>query len=98
MSEYFLEPIYDSRMSFYSKAKVVEEDGVKKLYSYKSLICEIQDDNAVIIHNIIDHNGESLTFSNTSLRHLKEFLRQNNLAASSKAQIFSSYAIVEEAV
>lgn len=94
-----LEPKYDSRKSFYGKAVVVEEYGTKSLISYKSCICQIQETSdgtkKVKIYNVKDYYGNSLTFSSTSLRHLKEFLLQNDLRADSKAQIESCYDIYE---
>lgn len=102
MTEYELVPKYDSRKSFYGKAKVVEDSGTISLISYKSCICKIAtvglDDVEVTIFDIPNYNGGSLTFSNTSLRHLKEFLKQNGLRADSKKQILNDYIISERGV
>ena len=72
MKKYELLPIYDSRKSFYNKATVEEERGIKKLYSYNTLVCTLSH-NDIILNNNVD---ELLLFSNTSLRHIKEFLKQ----------------------
>lgn len=94
-----LKPVYDSRQSFYGKALVEETDTTISLISFKSRICTIEakglDDVAVKIYNVRDYYGNSLTFSKTSLRHLKEFLKQNGLKAESKAQIEADYDVYE---
>ena len=99
MTEYYLEPKNDRANSFYHKAKVVEEFGTLSLISYKSCICQIrkkgEDDVEVVVYDVKDYYGKSLTFSNTSIRHLKEFLIQNGLTADSKAQICKDYIIVD---
>ena len=99
MKKYELEPKFDSRKSFYGKAVVVEENDFISLISYNSCICQIQgnglDDVIVKIYNVRDYYGNSLTFSSTSLRHLKEFLKQNGLKAESKAQIEADYDVYD---
>lgn len=99
MKQYDLEAKFDSRKSFYGKAVVVEEYNSVSLISYKSCICQIQenglDDVIVKIYNVRDYKGNSLTFSSTSLRHLKEFLKQNGLKAESKAQIEADYDVYD---
>lgn len=72
MKKYELLPIYDSRKSFYCKAIVEEENENIKLYSYNTLVCTLSHNN-VILNNNID---QSPLFSNTTLRHIKEFLKQ----------------------
>ena len=77
-----LQTIYDKRKSFYGKATVVtykdNEATLLNLYSYDTLVMQI----------VKNYNGESkyilncaipydLLFSNTTLRHIKEFLHQN---------------------
>ena len=93
--EYYLEPKYDSRKSFYGKAVVVEdlESNTISLYSYNTKVCEIvmtkPDDFEVVIFNV------PRVFSKTTLRHIKEFLKQNGLEATSKDQIQRDYIIKE---
>lgn len=78
-----LTPIYDSRKSFYKKAytETIGED-IKphaeiskiKLYSYNTLVCSIEylwDSNR--IYHL--HVGKVL-LTQTTLRHIKEFLQQ----------------------
>ena len=99
MVQYELSPKYDRAKSFYGKAVVVEEYNSVSLISYNSCICQISkvgcDDVRVKIYNVTDYYGNSLTFSNTSLRHLKEFLLQNGLRAESKSQICKDYDIAD---
>ena len=80
-------------------AKVVEEFNAVSLISYESCICQIrkkgEDDVDVVIYDVRDYNGNSLTFSKTSLRHLKEFLKQNGLVANTKQQIMKDYTVVD---
>ena len=72
--EYFLECRYDSRASFYKKAKVVEKHKMKELYSYGTLVAFISD--RVIGKTIYKYLGK---YSQTTTRHQKEFFRQNGL-------------------
>jgi hypothetical protein len=77
-----LMPKYDSRKSFYGKANVEIDNGVKKLYSYDTLVAEIKKGKPIVYG----------TYSATTLRHIKEFLRQNGFEASSKSQILKDYS------
>jgi len=72
MKKYELLPVYDSRKSFYKKAIIEEENENTKLYSYNTLVCTLSH-NDIILNDNID---QSLLFSNTTLRHIKEFLKQ----------------------
>lgn len=63
-----LHPNYDSRKSFYGKAKVlVHDDGTIQLQSYNTIVCEIVNG---VFRMLWD--GKSQTTS----RHIKEFTRQ----------------------
>lgn len=93
---YDLKPIYDSRKSFYNKAVVTENstlwgndtlleaDSEKHLYSYNTEVCYIDAENKV-------HLLPSWNYSATTLRHIKEFLKQEGFKADSKAQIEKDY-------
>ena len=72
MKKYTLSPVYDGKKSFYNKAIIEEESGIKKLYSYNTLVCTLSN-NDIILNDAVD---QSLLFSNTTLRHIKEFLKQ----------------------
>lgn len=67
MKTFELSPIYDSRKSFYNKAKVVERaDGTKELYSYNTLV-------SICKNGKVEHLGK---WSVTTGRHQREFERQ----------------------
>ena len=80
-----LEPRYDSRKSFYGKAHVVDDsDGSQILYSYDTPVCKINSRGDVELLAQWDS-------SQTTLRHVKEFLQQNGFKVGSKSQIASMY-------
>lgn len=74
--EYYLEPIYDSRKSFYKKAYVeIKEDNLaynELLYSYNTLVAIYTKDK---ITELKQYNYLG-NFSQTTTRHQKEFFRQ----------------------
>ena len=78
---YLLDTQYDSRKSFYGKADVRQEGNKLILKSYNTDVAYIQDGRAVV-------KG---TYSPTTLRHIKEFLRQNGFKADSAKQIMKDY-------
>ena len=80
---YGLEPRYDARKSFYGKAQVDTGDkGDKnKLYSYDTLVAEIKDGKPYVYG----------TNSQTTLRHIKDWLKQNGFKAESGKQIMADY-------
>jgi hypothetical protein len=85
-----LKAIYDGRKSFYGKAKVREDGNGLALISYETTVAKIITKNT---------NGDDITpyviidcmYSATTLRHIKEFLKQNGFKAESKAQIIRDY-------
>lgn len=82
-----LNTIYDNAISFYGKAETKRMGNAIILYSYNTKVAEIKN-NKVILNNKIDNN---LLFSNTTLRHIKEFLKQNGFKAETKQQIIKDY-------
>ena len=76
-----LQTIYDSHKSFYNKAQTNNENGKLVLYSYNTEVAFIENNKAVVT------NLQSIT----TLRHVKEFLLQNNFKVESKKQIISDY-------
>lgn len=69
---YELTTRYDARKSFYSKAIIIEDKDSITLYSYETPVARIKNEVFEINSNI---SGE-LLYSNTTLRHIKEFYRQ----------------------
>lgn len=82
---YELTARYDARASFYGKAKVDVDGNSKTLYSYGTEICRISDSTAKIVCRVDQ-------LSNTTMRHLKEFLLQNSFKAENKKQMIRDYA------
>ena len=82
----FLKPQYDSRKSFYKKAKVKQVNGKKILQSYQTDVAEIV-------------NGKPYVrgmYSATTSRHIKEFLKQQGFKAESSKQILKDYGRKQE--
>ena len=85
-ARYELSPKYDSRASFYGKAHVEhEDDGSITLYSYNTPVVTITPDKQVQLLDLWDS-------SQTTLRHVKEFLQQNGFSVGSKAQLAKMYS------
>lgn len=85
-NSYSLNPQYDSRKSFYGKATVTTENGRKTLKSYDTDVAYIENGKAVVTN----------TQSPTTVRHVKEFLKQNGFKADTKAQIEKDYSELAE--
>ena len=79
MARSYLQPEYDSRASFYNKAETDDD----KLYSYGTLVAEIIDGKPVLY--------DDWDYSQTTIRHVREFLRQHGFNAESKSQIARDY-------
>jgi hypothetical protein len=62
-----LQPRYDSRKKFYGKAWVINENGELVLKSYDTVVAKIKDGKPMV-------RG---LYSQTTTRHIKEFLRQS---------------------
>ena len=79
--KYELMTQFDIRKQFYGKA-VVEENGNKKeLFSYGTKVAVIENGKAKVFGS----------FSQTTTRHIKEFLKQNDFKAISTQQILNDY-------
>lgn len=86
-----LSPSYDSRKSFYGKAHVVtDDDGTEILYSYDTPVVKIKDGKVELL--------AQWDSSQTTLRHVKEFLQQHGFKVGSKAQIAKMYGRAVESV
>lgn len=83
---YDLVPIHDRARSFYGKAQVTYTKNGLLLTSYKTPVCIICDPEHVYLSDKWD-------YSPTTLRHVKEFLRQNGYKAENKKQIKESYEV-----
>lgn len=95
-----LKPIYESVKSYYKKAYVIEtctEDmdfTTLKLYSYKTHVATIQirfNDHTLLkeFNVYITHDLNHLT--QTTLRHINEFLQQNGFNKQSKKFLLTMY-------
>lgn len=89
---YAMEPEYDGRKSFYGKAHVDDRGNVKILYSYDTPVAMIKD-GEVTLGKARDRGYPFLVWkvSQTTLRHVKEFLKQNGFKADSMAQMEKDY-------
>lgn len=76
-------PYYDSAKSFYGKAKVFEIENDVFLVSYDTVVAFYN--RGTKIAQVVG------TFSPTTLRHIKEFLRQSGFKAETKKQIERDY-------
>ena len=76
-------PYYDSAKSFYGKARVVEIENDVFLVSYDTVVAFFNRETKIA--QVVD------TFSQTTLRHIKEFLRQSGFKAETKKQIEKDY-------
>lgn len=84
MQTYELSAIWDSRKSFYGKARVKNNDGDLELISYNTRVAVVYPDGTASVYG---------TYSSTTLRHIKEFLLQNGFKAENKKQILKDYGI-----
>lgn len=81
---YGLEAQYDSRKSFGGKAQVETDNaGTETLYSYNTPVVKIVKGKVTLL--------PKWDSSATTLRHVKEFLKQHDLKAESKEQIAKDY-------
>lgn len=76
-------PYYDSAKSFYGKAKVIEIENDVFLVSYDTVVAFYNRETKIA--QVVG------TFSPTTLRHIKEFLRQSGFKAETKKQIMKDY-------
>lgn len=91
---YMLKPEFDSRKSFYKKAKVIDEDGVKLLYSYSTPVCAIiEGEGVVLLENPHGYYRLGYDASPTTLRHVREFLKQNGFEVYPVAQLPLHYPV-----
>lgn len=80
-----LQARYDSRQSFYKKAHVITYKNIQFLLSYNTIVAAIKGDLAYIWGY----------YSNTTGRHINEFLYQNGFDKMSKKEIENSDIIIK---
>lgn len=86
---YGLNTQFDKRKSFYNKAHVdVANDGTQTLFSYNVPVCKIQNGEVTLLPD--------WKYSMTTVRHVKEFLKQNNFQAETTQQIARDYKVSEQ--
>lgn len=73
----YLQARYDSRANFYKKAIVKEYNGILYLQSYDTIVAKIENGKAIV-------NG---WYSQTTARHINEFLLQNGFEKMSKKEM-----------
>ena len=84
ISEYNLDCRYDSRKSFYGKARIIESEEIQdnivyevlELYSYDTLVARITRNKETCL-STCEYLGK---YSQTTTRHQKEFFRQYRLS------------------
>lgn len=79
MKSYNLEPIYDTRKSFYGKAKIVIYNNIIDLISYNTVVARIEDGKIKVFG----------WYSQTTARHINEFLKQNGFKSMTKKEMES---------
>ena len=94
--EYELSTRYDHAQSFYNKASVVIKSRrgggfTVTLRSYLTPICRLQCNGGEVVGGVRWLNGDPADWSNTTWRHIREFLRQAGFRAVSKAQCLRDY-------
>ena len=82
-SNYELCPRFDSRKSFYGKARISNENGEIVLISYTTRVAKIVDGKAYVFG----------LYSQTTTRHIKEFLKQFGFKAETSKQIWNDYGV-----
>ena len=90
---YDLKCRYDSRASFYGKAKVEETQyiglNLLELYSYGTLVAKIEEKEDKTTYIYLGK------YSQTTTRHQKEFFKQNGLSDKEIKELFKN-GILEE--
>lgn len=90
---YYLDCRYDTRKSFYGKAKVedIYNDGsVLDLYSYGTLVGQITKNKDKTIYRYMGK------YSQTTTRHQKEFFKQYGLNDNEIKKLFKDNILVKE--
>lgn len=88
MEKIYLEPRYDTRKSFYKKAYYYNDSINNRidLFSYSTNVATIKDNMLYVFG----------TYSNTTLRHIKEFMYQFGFKVVSASEIMFKYGATRE--
>ena len=83
---YELSPVFDSRKSFYGKARVKVNDDTLQLVSYSTVVAIVTylSDGAKLAHI-------TGVYSRTTVRHIREFLRQHGFKPGTEAELISEF-------
>ena len=76
-----LTPCIDTRKSFYGKALIIKDGDKITLKSYNTIVACIENGVAKVFGH----------YSQTTSRHIKEFLYQNDFKAENTKQILNDY-------
>lgn len=89
MQQYDLSTRFDSRASFYGKARVEADYPEVRLISYTTHVASIRYNGQPDDQGKAEVYG---TYSQTTLRHIKEFLLQYGFRADNSKQIMADYS------
>jgi len=82
----YLEPQYDTRKSFYRKARIYKDNnGNILLMSYETIVAKITD--KIATKDNIEKVEVYGYYSNTTARHINEFLQQHGYPKMTKKQM-----------
>lgn len=88
MQQYDLSTKFDARKSFYGKARVEADYPEVRLISYTTHVASIKYNGQPEDKGTAEVYG---TYSQTTLRHIKEFLLQYGFKADNSKQIMADY-------
>lgn len=91
MNSTLLDTRYDSRQSFYGKARIEADYPEVRLISYSTNVATIKYSGQPDDKGKLEVYG---TYSQTTLRHIKEFAKQYGFKADNAKQIMKDYGII----
>ena len=81
-----LQPKKTKQKSYYNKAKIVFLNGIVTLYSYNTQVASIEKGEVTLYNTDL--------YSVTTLKHVKDFLYQNNIFVATKKDLLNNFKIV----
>ena len=81
-----LQPKRTKQKSYYEKAKVIFFNGAVNLYSYKTQVATIKNGEVTLYNTDL--------YSVTTLKHVKDFLYQNDIFVASKKDLINNFKII----